>query len=63
MPRKATATGGTNQARVTRHSRDLAVELKRIETALKKAQATAEKLRKALGAAARPRVTRHSRDL
>ena len=63
MPRKAKATGGTNRERVTRHSRDLALELKRIEAALRKAQAIAEKLRKAIGATVKPRVPRHSRDL
>jgi hypothetical protein len=48
---------------VTRHSRDLAIELKKAEAALKKAQAIIAKLEKALAPTARPRVTRHSRDL
>ena len=48
--------------RATRLSRDLALELKRVEAALKKAQASAEKLQKAL-ADTKPRVTRLSRDL
>lgn len=61
MAKKRT-TGLTATDRATRHSRDLAIELKKAEAALKKAKTIIAKLEKSL-AAAKPRVTRHSRDL
>lgn len=62
MVTKKRNPGRAATTRATRHSRDLAIELKKAEAALKKAKAIAARLEKAL-AAAKPRVTRHSRDL
>ncbi|MEO6325394.1 MAG: hypothetical protein ABIQ65_12265 [Thermoanaerobaculia bacterium] len=62
MAKSGKTTGGA-EARVTRHSRDLALELKKAQAALTKAQAIATKLAKLLSASAKPFVTRPSRDL
>lgn len=60
---KSRRTTAAASPRVTRHSRDLAIQLKKAEAALKKAQSIIAKLEKALSATAKPRATRHSRDL